>query len=113
MGAGRASQGSSVKKSDLVEHVAKETGVSKSSAAAAISAVFGGIEKALKKGERVRLVGFGGFSVSRRAARKARNPATGEEVNIPASQAVRFRASIGLKETINKKSAAAAAKKKA
>ena len=67
-------------KLELVEHVASETDSSKAAAAAAIDAVIDGITKALKKGDEVRLVGFGTFSVKKRAAGKGRNPATGEEI---------------------------------
>ena len=69
-----------VNKLELVEHVAEATDSSKAAAAAAIDAVIDGITKALKKGEEVRLVGFGTFSVKKRAAGKGRNPATGEEI---------------------------------
>src|ERR1700688_3711922 len=62
-------------KLELVEHVAKEAELSKASAAAALDAILDGIGKSLKKGDEVRLVGFGTFSVRERAAGKGRNPA--------------------------------------
>jgi len=90
-------------KMELVEHVAGETDLSKAMSAAAINAVVEGITKALKKGEEVRLVGFGTFSVKKRAAGKGRNPATGQEIKIPASKNARFMAGAALKTAINKK----------
>jgi DNA-binding protein HU-beta len=91
-----------VNKLELVEHVAEATDSSKAAAAAAIDAVIEGITKALKKGEEVRLVGFGTFSVKKRAAGKGRNPATGEEIKIPASKSARFKAGATLKAALNK-----------
>jgi len=89
-------------KLELVEHVAKETELSKASAAAALDAILDGIGKSLKKGEEVRLVGFGTFSVRERAAGKGRNPATGKEIKIPASKNARFKAGAALKGSLNK-----------
>ena len=90
-------------KMELVEHIAGETELSKAAAAAALDAVVEGITKALRKGDEVRLVGFGTFSVRERAARKGRNPATGQEIKIPASKNPRFKASATLKASLNKK----------
>ncbi len=90
-------------KLELVEHVAKETDLSKVSAGAALDAVLEGIGKALKKGDEVRLVGFGTFSVRERAAGKGRNPATGKEIKIPASKNARFKSGAALKASLNKK----------
>jgi DNA-binding protein HU-beta len=92
-----------VNKLELVEHVAAATDSSKAAAAAALDAVLEGITKALKKGEEVRLVGFGTFSVKKRAAGKGRNPATGEEIKIPASKSARFKSGATLKAALNKK----------
>ena len=92
-------------KLELVEHIAKETDLSKVGAAAALDAVLDGIGKALKKGDEVRLVGFGTFSVRERAAGKGRNPATGKEIKIPASKNARFKSGAALKASLNKKSA--------
>lgn len=89
-------------KMELVEHVASETECSKAVAAEAVDAVIGGIEKALKKGDELRLVGFGTFSVKKRAASKGRNPKTGAEIKIPASKSVRFKMGATLKAELNK-----------
>ncbi|HXZ17638.1 MAG TPA: HU family DNA-binding protein, partial [Roseiarcus sp.] len=72
-------------------------------AAKALEAVLEGIEKTLKKGEEVRLVGFGTFSVRERAAGKGRNPATGKEIKIAASKNARFKPSTALRASLNKK----------
>lgn len=89
-------------KLELVEHIANETESSKAAAAAAVDAIIDGITKALKKGDDVRLVGFGTFSVKKRAAGKGRNPATGAEIKIPASKNARFKAGATLKAALNK-----------
>ena len=90
-------------KLELVEHVAKEADISKASAAAALEAALDGIVKSLGKGEEVRLVGFGTFSVRERAAGKGRNVATGQEIDIPASKNARFKAGAALKAGLNNK----------
>ena len=90
-------------KMDLIEPVAGQTDMSKAAAGAAIDAVIEGITKALRKGDEVRLVGFGTFSVKKRAAGKGRNPATGQEIKIPASKNARFKAGAALKAAVNKK----------
>lgn len=90
-------------KLELVEHIAETTGSTKTAAAAALDAVIDGITKSLKKGEEVRLVGFGTFTVKERPAGKGRNPATGKEIKIPASKNARFKAGAGLKAAVNKK----------
>ena len=84
-------------KLELVDHIATEAELTKVSAAAALEAVLDGIEKTLKKGEEVRLVGFGTFSVRERAAGKGRNPATGKEIKIAASRNARFKPGAALK----------------
>jgi DNA-binding protein HU-beta len=89
-------------KLELVEHVAAETETSKAAAAAAVDAVLDGITTALKKGDEVRLVGFGTFSVKDRAAGKGRNPSTGAEIDIPASRSARFKPGAALKTELNK-----------
>src|SRR6204780_456605 len=93
-------------KLELVEHVAKEADITKASAAAALEATLDGIAKSLKKGDEVRLVGFGTFSVRERAAGKGRNPATGKEIKIAASKNARFKAGGALKSSLNTKKAA-------
>jgi len=90
-------------KSELVEAVAKITGVSKAEANRAVDAVFTTITDNLVRGENVRLTGFGSFSVAKRAARKGRNPQTGAEIKIPASIQAKFKAGETLKNAVNKK----------
>ena len=89
-------------KLELVEHVASATDMSKAAPDLAVEAIMGGITKALKKGDEVRLVGFGTFSVKKRAASKGRNPATGAPIKIAASKNARFKAGTGLKAILNK-----------
>ena len=89
-------------KADLIEHVANETGTTKADAQKAVEAVFGGITKTLKKGGDARFVGFGTFSVAKRAATTGRNPRTGEAIKIKASKNAKFKAGKELKEAVNK-----------
>ena len=88
-------------KNDLVAALADYAELSKADAARALDGVFDLITKALKKGDEVRLVGFGTFLVTRRAASDGRNPRTGEKIRIPASKQPKFRAGKGLKEALN------------
>ncbi len=88
-------------KNELVSAVADEAKLSKADALAAVDAVFSAITKELKKGGDVRLVGFGSFSVSKRAATTGRNPQTGAEVKIPARKVPKFSAGKGLKDALN------------
>jgi len=90
-------------KAELVAAVAAKTGDTKKAAEASVEAVVAAIKEALKKGDKVQLVGFGSFEVRKRAARKGRNPQTKEEIKIPASKAPVFRAGKQLKELVNKK----------
>ena len=90
-----------MKKADLVEAIAKQTGLTKADATRALEATFEVITKALKKGERVPVAGFGTFNVSKRKAREGRNPQTGAAVKIPARKAVTFKAGTALKEAVN------------
>jgi DNA-binding protein HU-beta len=92
-------------KLELVDHIAGAADLTKVKAQEALDAVLEGIEKTLKKGEEVRLVGFGTFSVRERAAGKGRNPATGKEIKIAASRNARFKPGAALKASLNKKSA--------
>lgn len=87
-------------KNDLVTAVANSTGLSKTDAGKAVDGVFDAITSALKSGEEVRLVGFGTFSVSSRAASEGRNPRTGEKINIPASKQPKFKAGKGLRDSV-------------
>ena len=89
-------------KNDLVSKVAESADISKQKAASAVDAVIDAIKSSLKKGEDVRLVGFGTFSVSKRAATTGRNPRTGEPIKIPASKQPKFKAGKDLKEAVNK-----------
>lgn len=88
-------------KNDLVAAVADRSDMSKADAAKAVDAVFDAIADSLKKGSEVRLVGFGTFSVSRRAASEGRNPRTGEKIKIPAQNQVKFKVGKGLKDSVN------------
>ncbi|NCY23490.1 MAG: HU family DNA-binding protein [Alphaproteobacteria bacterium] len=89
-------------KQDLVAVVADAGDISKAKAGEVVDAIFTAIEDALKtKGGEVRLVGFGTFSTTERAAGKGRNPRTGEDIEIPASTTVRFKAGKALKDAVN------------
>jgi DNA-binding protein HU-beta len=88
-------------KGDLINNVAKAAECTKTQASAAVDTVIESIEKALKKGDRVTLVGFGTFSVSVRKAREGRNPATGKTIKIPKKKVVRFKAGKGLSDKLN------------
>jgi DNA-binding protein HU-beta len=88
-------------KNDLVSVAAEKAGITKADAAAAVDAVFEAIEGTLKNGDEVRLVGFGTFSVSHRKATKGRNPATGAEIDIPATNVPKFKPGKQLKEAVN------------
>jgi DNA-binding protein HU-beta len=88
-------------KAELIDAIADSADMSKASAGRALDAAIGTITKALKKGDTVTLVGFGTFSVRKRAARTGRNPRTGEEIKIKASKVPGFKAGKALKDTIN------------
>jgi DNA-binding protein HU-beta len=90
-----------VNKIELIEHVAKHADISKAAAGRAIEAVVGGIRTSLKKGNSVTLVGFGTFSVGRRAARAGRNPRTGAAIKIKAAKVPKFRPGKALKDAVN------------
>jgi DNA-binding protein HU-beta len=90
-----------VNKNELVAAVAETASLSKADAGKAVDSVFSAITGTLKKGSEVRLVGFGTFSVAKRAASEGRNPRTGEKINIPASQQPKFKAGKGLKDSVN------------
>lgn len=80
-------------KSELVSKIAGDAGLTKVQASAALESIMDGVTKTLKSGKRVTLVGFGTFSVTRRAARKGRNPATGASIRIKAKKVAKFKAS--------------------
>ncbi len=88
-------------KNELVSAVADEAKLSKGDAQTAVDAVFAVITNELKGGGDVRLVGFGNFSVTKRAATTGRNPQTGAEVKIPARSVPKFSAGKGLKDAVN------------
>lgn len=88
-------------KNELVSAVAEKAGLSKADAASAVDAVFETVQNELKVGGDIRLAGFGSFSVSHRKATKGRNPATREEVDIPARNVPKFSAGKGLKDAVN------------
>lgn len=88
-------------KQDLIGAVAETAGVTKAEAGKVIEAVFGTITTTLKKGDEVRLVGFGTFSVTKRKASTGRNPRTGEPMKIKASSQPKFKAGKSLKDAVN------------
>lgn len=89
-------------KTDLIDAVAQSTELTKKESEAAINATLDAIVDALSSDEKVVLVGFGTFETKQRAARKGRNPSTGEPMNIPASKAPVFKAGKGMKDKVNK-----------
>ena len=88
-------------KQELIGTVAETSGLGKGDASKAVEAVFEAISNALKKGDEVRLVGFGTFAVTKRKASTGRNPRTGEEMTIKASNQPKFKAGKGLKDSVN------------
>jgi len=90
-----------MKKVELVEAIAAKVGLTKADAGRALDATFEVIAEALEKGDKVPLVGFGTFGTSKRDARTARNPRTGETIKIPARKAVTFKAGTALKNRVN------------
>ena len=87
-------------KGDLIEAVAKQAKLSKAQAGDALEAVLGAVKSALKKGDRVALVGFGTFSVVKRNARTGINPATGKKIQIKAKKVVKFKAGAELAKAV-------------
>ena len=88
-------------KQELIAAVANASGLGKGDASRAVEAVFDTISASLKKGDEVRLVGFGTFAVSKRKASTGRNPRTGEPMTIKASTQPKFKAGKGLKDSVN------------
>ncbi len=88
-------------KSDLIESMATNAGISKAAAGKALDGMMKSITGELMQGGRVSLVGFGSFSVSARAARDGRNPQTGATIKIPARKVVKFKAGSELKDSVN------------
>ncbi|EKB57165.1 HU family DNA-binding protein [Falseniella ignava] len=87
-------------KADLVERVAAKTNLTKKDVTATVEALFETVMEALADGEKVQVIGFGTFEVRDRAARKGRNPQTGEEIQIPASKVPAFKAGKALKDIV-------------
>ena len=90
-------------KAELISAVAAEAGLKKVEAEKAVAAFIATVTAALKKGDKLSLVGFGTFSTSKRAARKGQNPQTGKKISIPAATVPKFKAGKTLKETVNSK----------
>lgn len=88
-------------KTELIDHIAKTADISKAASARAVEALIGAVRTTLKKNETVTLVGFGTFSVGKRAARTGRNPRTGEEIKIKEAKVPKFRPGKALKDAIN------------
>jgi DNA-binding protein HU-beta len=91
----------SMNKQELIAKIAEDTGITKSSATAAVESFFEGITKSLKKGQPITFVGFGTFKTAQRKARMARNPQTGAAIKIPKRRVVRFTAGKALKGALN------------
>lgn len=89
-------------KAALIGKIAKDAGITKTAAATAVDSLIQGITSALKKNQRVTLVGFGTFSTTRRKARTGRNPQTGETIKIKAKKAARFKAGKQLEKALNR-----------
>ncbi len=90
-------------KADVVEEISRQADLTKKRAAEVFDAIFDSFRRRLAKGERVSVPGFGTFSVSQRAARSARSPATGETIRIKSSKTVRFKAGKKVRETLNRR----------
>ncbi len=88
-------------KSDLIDAMAEDAGITKAAAKKALESFLGNVEKSLKDGNRVSLVGFGSWSVSQRAAREGRNPQTGQPISIAAKKVVKFKAGSELQGSVN------------
>jgi DNA-binding protein HU-beta len=89
-------------KGELIDKISKEAKITKGQAADALDSVITGVSGTLSKGGKVTLVGFGTFSITKRAARKGRNPQTGKEINIKAKKVAKFKAGTELAKKVNK-----------
>lgn len=89
-------------KAELIERVAEKTNLTKKEVTATVDALFEVIQEALQNGEKVQVIGFGNFEVRDRAARKGRNPQTGEEIEIAASKVPAFKPGKALKDAVKK-----------
>jgi len=90
-----------VNRTELIAAVAEKSGLTKADATKAVNAVFDVVAESLAKGDEVRITGFGTFSVAQRKATTGRNPRTGEEIQIPASNLPKFKSGKGLKDYVN------------
>ena len=88
-------------KTELIEHIATKSDISKAAATRALASIIEAVKKTLKKDDTVTMVGFGTFSVSKRAARTGRNPRTGAPLKIKAAKVPRFKPGKGLKDALN------------
>lgn len=88
-------------KQGLIDFVANESGTTKEASSKAIDAVFKGVVYGLRTDKKIQLVGFGSFDIQTRSARKARNPQTGAEVDVPTKEVVRFRPGKEFKASVN------------
>ncbi|TLP48992.1 MULTISPECIES: HU family DNA-binding protein [Cohaesibacter] len=88
-------------KNELISAVAEKADLTKAQAGDAVDALFNIISDTLKGGDEVRIIGFGNFSVTERAATEGRNPRTGDTIQIPASKTPKFKAGKGLKDAVN------------
>ena len=88
-------------KTELIDHIAASADISKAAATRSLEAVIGAVKTTLKKNGTVTLVGFGTFSVSKRAARAGRNPQTGDVIKIKAAKVPKFKPGKGLKDAVN------------
>lgn len=87
-------------KGELIDAIAKDAGLTKVDAGNALNAFVSTVSKSLKKGDSVQLIGFGTFSISKRAARVGRNPQTGKELKIAAKKVAKFKAGKSLADTV-------------
>jgi DNA-binding protein HU-beta len=89
-------------KTELIDKIASGAGLSKADASRALDSTLDAVKASLKKGQKVTLVGFGTFAVTKRKARKGRNPRTGQVINIPAAKTPKFSAGKALKDAVKK-----------
>ncbi|MEE4137103.1 MAG: HU family DNA-binding protein [Desulforhopalus sp.] len=97
----RLSREEFMNKKELIESIAGAADISKAAAEKALNGTLAAVAESLKKGDKVTLVGFGTFSISKRDARQGRNPQTGKTIKIPAKKIVKFKAGSKLSEAIN------------
>jgi DNA-binding protein HU-beta len=90
-----------VNKSELIDHIAKQADISKAAAGRALEALIGGVKTTLKKSGTVSIVGFGSFSITKRAARAGRNPRTGATIKIKSAKVPKFKPGKALKDAVN------------